>query len=142
MYFFRFNPGIQMNTISFIVAMQRGCLQTLRRPQLLASSSMIPYRLQSTEVIAAARIPYRVKLKAGKHYAWCTCGHSKKQPFCDGAHRAKAPSMEPMRFTAEKDRTVFLCACKQTKNRPYCDGSHIKVIFNDVVNYVKRAFKK
>ncbi|KAK7930734.1 hypothetical protein WMY93_007129 [Mugilogobius chulae] len=69
----------------------------------------------------AARIPFRVKLKAGRKYAWCACGHSKKQPFCDGAHRAKAPKIEPMFFTAEKDRTVFLCACKQTKNGPYCD---------------------
>uniref|UniRef100_A0A3B4AHB1 Iron-binding zinc finger CDGSH type domain-containing protein n=1 Tax=Periophthalmus magnuspinnatus TaxID=409849 RepID=A0A3B4AHB1_9GOBI len=83
-----------------------------------------------------------VKLKAGKRYAWCACGHSQKQPFCDGTHRAKAPNIEPMRFTAEKNQTVLLCACKQTRNGPYCDGTHIKVIFNDVVNYVKRAFKK
>lgn len=134
-----------MNAGVFVVALRRGCLQTFRRPQLLllpASSSTVQQRLQSTEVIAAARIPYRVKLKAGKRYAWCACGHSKKQPFCDGAHRAKAPSIEPLRFTPEKDRTVFLCACKQTRNGPYCDGSHLKVIFRDVVNYVKGAFKK
>ncbi|XP_033825094.1 CDGSH iron-sulfur domain-containing protein 3, mitochondrial-like isoform X3 [Periophthalmus magnuspinnatus] len=131
-----------MNTVSVIVAMQRGCLQTFRRPQLWASSSVVQCHLQSTDVIAAARIPYRVKLKAGKRYAWCACGHSQKQPFCDGTHRAKAPNIEPMRFTAEKNQTVLLCACKQTRNGPYCDGTHIKVIFNDVVNYVKRAFKK
>ncbi|XP_043359267.1 CDGSH iron-sulfur domain-containing protein 3, mitochondrial isoform X3 [Dermochelys coriacea] len=27
----------------------------------------------------AAKHPYQVDLKAGKLYAWCTCGHSKKQ---------------------------------------------------------------
>uniref|UniRef100_A0A8C6WHY8 Iron-binding zinc finger CDGSH type domain-containing protein n=1 Tax=Neogobius melanostomus TaxID=47308 RepID=A0A8C6WHY8_9GOBI len=131
-----------MNAGCFIAALRRGCLQTFRRPQLIlpASSSTVQHRPQSTEVIAAARLPCRVKLKAGKRYAWCACGHSKKQPFCDGA--PKAPSIEPLRFTPEKDRTVFLCACKQTKNGPYCDGSHFKVIFRDVVNYVKGAFKK
>lgn len=134
-----------MNAGVFVVVLRRGCLQTFRRPQLLllpASSSTQQQRLQSTEVIVAARLPCRVKLKAGKRYAWCACGHSKKQPFCDGAHRAKAPSIEPLRFTVEKDKTVFLCACKQTRNGPYCDSTHLKVIYRDVVNYVKGLFKK
>lgn len=134
-----------MNAGGFIVALRRGCLQTLRRPQLLflpASSSTVQFRPQSTEVIAAGRLPYRVKLKAGKRVSWCACGHSKKQPFCDGAHKTNAPSIKPLRFVPEKDRTVFLCACKQTRNEPYCDGSHFKVIFKDAVNYVKGAFKK
>lgn len=133
-----------MNTAQFLAAVRRGCLQTLRRPQLLlpASLSTVQSRMQSTEAVVAARVPYRVKLKAGKRYAWCACGHSQKQPFCDGAHRAKAPSIEPLRFTPEIDRTVFLCACKQTKNGPYCDSTHIKVIFNDIVKYVKGAFRK
>lgn len=63
------------------------------------------------------------------------------QPFCDGAHKAKAPSISPLRFSPEKDRTVMLCACKETKNAPYCDGSHFKVIFRDVVKSVKGVFK-
>ncbi|XP_049900478.1 CDGSH iron-sulfur domain-containing protein 3, mitochondrial-like, partial [Epinephelus moara] len=97
--------------------------------------------LQSTQAVPAARLPYRVKVSAGKHYAWCACGHSKKQPFCDGAHKSKAPSISPLRFTPDKDRTVMLCACKQTKNAPYCDGSHFKVIFRDIVKSVKGVFK-
>lgn len=136
-----------MNSASLVVALRRRCLQTLIRPQLFllppaSSSCMVPVRPESTEVIVAARAPYRVKVKAGKRYAWCACGHSKKQPFCDGAHKAKAPSISPLRFTPEKDRTVFLCACKQTRNAPYCDATHVSVIFKDVVNYVKGAFKK
>ncbi|KAJ0033428.1 hypothetical protein NQD34_000535 [Periophthalmus magnuspinnatus] len=113
-----------MNTVSVIVAMQRGCLQTFRRPQLWASSSVVQCHLQSTDVIAAARIPYRVKLKAGKRYAWCACGHSQKQPFCDGAHKLKAPSFTPLRFVPDKDMTIYLCGCKYTNNPPYCDGTH------------------
>ncbi|XP_034452359.1 CDGSH iron-sulfur domain-containing protein 3, mitochondrial-like isoform X1 [Hippoglossus hippoglossus] len=97
--------------------------------------------LLSTQPVPAARLPYRVKVSAGKRYAWCACGHSKKQPFCDGAHKTAAPSISPLRFTPDKDRTLTLCACKQTKNAPYCDGSHIKVIFQDLVKWVKGVFK-
>ncbi|AWP06261.1 putative CDGSH iron-sulfur domain-containing protein 3 mitochondrial-like [Scophthalmus maximus] len=95
----------------------------------------------STGPVPAARLPCRVKLSAGKRYAWCACGHSKKQPFCDGAHRTAAPSFSPLRFTPDKDRTVMLCACKQTKNAPYCDGSHFKVILQDLVKRMKGVFK-
>lgn len=44
-----------------------------------SSCLQVQYRLESTEVVAAARMPYRVKVTAGKRYAWCACGHSKKQ---------------------------------------------------------------
>ena len=30
--------------------------------------------------------PKEVELEAGKKYAYCTCGLSEKQPFCDGSH--------------------------------------------------------
>ncbi|XP_037620727.1 CDGSH iron-sulfur domain-containing protein 3, mitochondrial-like [Sebastes umbrosus] len=129
-----------MNTSSFLVLVRRGHTHThtFRRAVL---SSTVQCRLQSTQPVAAARLPYRVKVSAGKRYAWCACGHSKKQPFCDGAHKSKAPSINPLRFTPEKDRTVMLCACKQTKNAPYCDGSHLRVIFQDLVKSVKGVFK-
>ncbi|XP_035516836.1 CDGSH iron-sulfur domain-containing protein 3, mitochondrial-like [Morone saxatilis] len=132
-----------MNTAGFLVAVRRGCTQTSRRPLLAlpVSSSMVQCCRQSTETVPAARMPYRVKVSAGKRYAWCACGHSKKQPYCDGAHRTKAPSISPLRFTPDKDRMVMLCACKETKNAPYCDGSHFKVIFRDLVKSVKGIFK-
>lgn len=63
------------------------------------------------------------------------------QPFCDGAHKTKAPSIAPLRFTPEKSKAVMLCACKETKNPPYCDGSHFKVIFQDIKKSVKGLFK-
>ncbi|HXV73479.1 MAG TPA: CDGSH iron-sulfur domain-containing protein [Sphingomonadales bacterium] len=70
----------------------------------------------------AAKSPAKVELEAGKTYAWCACGYSKKQPFCDGSH--KAHGMAPLVFKAEEAKTVFLCQCKHTKNKPYCDGTH------------------
>jgi len=34
----------------------------------------------------AQKMPYVQKAEAGKAYAWCACGRSENQPFCDGSH--------------------------------------------------------
>lgn len=75
-----------------------------------------------SEAVVAQKAPYVVELEAGKSYAWCRCGKSQKQPFCDGSH--KDTSLQPMMFKAEKDGKAFLCGCKATGNQPFCDGSH------------------
>ena len=31
--------------------------------------------------------PYKAKVEKDKTYFWCSCGLSKKQPFCDGSHK-------------------------------------------------------
>jgi len=67
--------------------------------------------------------PYQVELEAGKRYAWCRCGRSKKQPFCDGSH--EGTGIEPLMFTAERNELALLCGCKDTGDPPYCDGSHM-----------------
>lgn len=74
------------------------------------------------EVVAAQKEPYVVEIEEGKTYAWCRCGRSKKQPFCDGSH--KTTSLQPLMFKAEKSGKAFLCGCKMTGNQPYCDGTH------------------
>jgi len=74
----------------------------------------------------AQNAPYAVPVEAGKTYYWCTCGHSSKQPFCDGSHKDKG--FAPTAFTAEKDGNAYLCGCKATKNPPFCDGSHKALI--------------
>lgn len=74
------------------------------------------------EAHIAAKQPAAVQLEAGKTYAWCACGHSQKQPFCDGSHAAHG--FKPKVFTAEETKTAYLCQCKHTKNPPYCDGTH------------------
>ncbi|XP_029912020.1 CDGSH iron-sulfur domain-containing protein 3, mitochondrial [Myripristis murdjan] len=76
------------------------------------------------EPVIPSKKPFRVELTAGKRYSWCTCGHSRKQPFCDGAHKTKAQGLSPLRFVPDKDATVWLCGCKYTSNPPYCDGTH------------------
>ena len=66
--------------------------------------------------------PIAVELEEGKKYAWCTCGLSDNQPYCNGAH--KGTDYRPMVQEAEKTGTHYLCACKATGNGPFCDGSH------------------
>ncbi|NXT41896.1 CISD3 protein, partial [Pelecanoides urinatrix] len=68
--------------------------------------------------------PFPVELKAGKKYAWCACGHSRSQPFCDGTHRKAAPGISPLRFTPQEEKVAWLCGCKRTRTPPYCDGTH------------------
>jgi len=70
----------------------------------------------------AACEPKQVELEAGKKYAYCTCGLSDSQPFCDGKH--KSTGFTPDVFEAEKSESAWFCQCKQTGDAPRCDGSH------------------
>ena len=73
----------------------------------------------------ARKEPYVVDLEEGKKYAWCSCGLSKTQPFCDGKH--KDADMAPVVFTAEKTGKAYLCGCKHAAKKPFCDGTHSKI---------------
>ena len=66
--------------------------------------------------------PKKVELEAGKKYAYCTCGLSANQPFCDGQH--KGTEFTPIVFEAEESKSCHFCQCKKTGNAPHCDGSH------------------
>ena len=64
-------------------------------------------------------------LEAGKLYAWCACGLSQKQPFCDGSH--KPTTITAGEVGSQEDRQAYLCGCKQSLNKPFCDGTHGKI---------------
>lgn len=70
----------------------------------------------------AQKEPYAVELTEGKSYAWCACGRSQKQPYCDGSHNGT--EFTPLVQKAEKSGTVYLCGCKNTRTAPFCDGTH------------------
>lgn len=70
----------------------------------------------------AGKAPIPVELEAGKNYAWCSCGNSSSQPFCDGSH--KGSEFTPTVFKVEESKTYYMCACKATSNPGFCDGSH------------------
>jgi len=70
----------------------------------------------------AAKQPIAVELEEGKTYAWCACGESSNQPFCDGSH--SGTEFSPNVFVAAETKTAYMCQCKQTNNPGMCDGSH------------------
>ncbi len=72
--------------------------------------------------VKASDTPYEVSVEAGKSYAWCACGRSTKQPWCDGSH--KDTEWMPLVWKAEQSETVYLCGCKRTEGQPLCDGTH------------------
>jgi CDGSH iron-sulfur domain-containing protein 3 len=69
--------------------------------------------------------PVKCEIEKGKKYAWCTCGLSETQPFCDGKH--KGTGLAPEVFLADESKTVWFCLCKKTCGKPYCDGSHKQI---------------
>lgn len=73
----------------------------------------------------AGKEPHIVQLDQGKAYAWCSCGKSEKQPWCNGMHAGS--KFTPKVITAEESKTAAICMCKRTKNPPYCDGAHTKL---------------
>lgn len=73
------------------------------------------------EPIIAQRTPYVMEVEPGK-YAWCRCGRSDKQPYCDGSHKGTGIVPEVVEITEK--RNVAWCGCKRTGNAPFCDGAH------------------
>jgi len=72
----------------------------------------------------AKKAPFVMDMKAGT-YAWCSCGHSNNQPFCDGSHQGT--EFTPMMVKIEEDKKVAWCGCKHSNTKPFCDGSHTKL---------------
>jgi CDGSH-type Zn-finger protein len=65
--------------------------------------------------------PYVQEIAPGT-YAWCACGRSARQPFCDGSHGGS--SFLPVIERVTEARRVAWCGCKGTATPPFCDGSH------------------
>ena len=68
--------------------------------------------------------PIGIEVTSEKAYYWCSCGQSKKQPFCDGSHNTT--SFTPIKFVSDEDKTLYFCVCKKSGKAPLCDGSHSK----------------
>ncbi|KAJ8039451.1 CDGSH iron-sulfur domain-containing protein 3, mitochondrial [Holothuria leucospilota] len=63
-------------------------------------------------------------LKPGRKMKWCTCGLTKKAPWCDGSH--KRTGFHSLKWRVpEKPQSVYqICNCCYTKSPPFCDGTH------------------
>jgi len=68
--------------------------------------------------------PYVEELEPGK-YAWCSCGLSDNQPYCNGTH--KGTEFTPIIEEITEKRKVAWCGCKHSSKVPFCDGSHSKL---------------
>lgn len=78
--------------------------------------------MATEKAIPAQLSPYKVKVEARKAYAWCACGRSGTQPFCDGSH--EDTGLSPVKYTAETSEEVAFCGCKASGEKPMCDGTH------------------
>ena len=102
--------------------------------------------LKPTEKAKIARAcPVRVKgLKKGDTYLYCTCGHSLKQPFCDGKHRETQGGFKPLKVIIDRDQRSFVwCACKRNDPGagPSCDGNHTRIDdwLISLIQYIRRG---
>ncbi len=69
----------------------------------------------------AQRQPFVLEVEPGT-YAWCACGQSKNQPYCDGSHRTTL--FRPLSLKVETKQKIAWCGCKHSHNPPFCDGTH------------------
>jgi CDGSH-type Zn-finger protein len=72
----------------------------------------------------AQKAPFVMDMAPGTYF-WCACGHSKRQPFCDGSH--KGTGLAPKKVELTEAKKVAWCGCKHSKNAPFCDGTHAKL---------------
>jgi CDGSH-type Zn-finger protein len=70
--------------------------------------------------------PYVVQETPGRK-AWCACGESEKQPYCDGSHARKNTGKTPVIVEIEKAGTAAYCGCRQSAKKPFCDGTHSRL---------------
>ena len=101
--------------------MTRGIsLEACPSPNYHVSSLQLLERIVP-EPIIAGRKSIKLDLQPGT-YAWCACGRSRTQPFCDGSHAGT--DFRPVPFTIQVQKIYSLCACKHTLTPPFCDHTH------------------
>lgn len=49
-----------------------------------------------------------IELVEGEIYSLCSCGKSEKLPFCDGAHKDKAPEYRSIKIEVKRPGKVRL----------------------------------
>ncbi len=81
----------------------------------------------SFEPKISKKAPYVIEEKEGTKVAWCSCGLSVTQPYCDGSHKKENTGFTPIVIQIEKTGIIAWCGCKHSNNKPFCDGTHKKL---------------
>jgi CDGSH-type Zn-finger protein len=76
--------------------------------------------------------PIKQELEPGI-YAYCTCGWSSNQPFCDGSHTDT--DFEPILVTIEQKQKISWCNCKHSGKMPVCDATH-KILKQELEDHI------
>ncbi|MEA2041951.1 MAG: CDGSH iron-sulfur domain-containing protein [Bacteroidota bacterium] len=63
-----------------------------------------------------------VKHTKARRYAWCPCGITTREPFCDGSHSGSGYKAFPV--DVEQAGIKAWCTYKRTATPPFCDGTH------------------
>ncbi|XP_071802830.1 uncharacterized protein [Asterias amurensis] len=76
-------------------------------------------------------------LEPGKKMKWCTCGLSKTQPWCDGAHKGTGFKSLKWIVPSKPQSLYSICLCKHTKDPPFCDATHTNL--PDTIEQLKKV---
>lgn len=91
--------------------------------------SLIHWEYQQSNETARVydKKPIRIKCKEGRMYMWCSCGHSRNQPFCDGTHKIAQfhITLKPIPWSCKKTGYYWFCNCKKSGKKVFCDGTHV-----------------
>ncbi|MFQ5504597.1 MAG: CDGSH iron-sulfur domain-containing protein [Planctomycetota bacterium] len=74
-----------------------------------------------SEANCPQKAPYVQEVEPGT-YAWCACGNSQNQPYCDGSHAGTG--FAPIIKQVEEKKTIAWCGCKKSGSGAFCDGTH------------------
>merc|ERR1712232_73201 len=66
--------------------------------------------------------PYKVNVRGGELYQWCSCGESISQPWCDDVG-CKGTKFNPIAYVPRHTGPVLLCGSKHSPGRPLFNGT-------------------
>lgn len=67
---------------------------------------------------------YPIHLQSGKYYFFCTCGKSRRKPYCDGNH--SGTGRKPLQFRANVSKEHTIRPCNENCS-PHCQNTYLHI---------------